>query len=236
MNQHRLVFLTFAMTAALPGAPIAVVSYDMLNGQAHTYSYRDKIYNGTGNPLVSLSPLSGGTGLLTDGVVGADDFTTDLGNGPSYEWVGWARNSFTGDPLDLTDANPTITFHFASVTSLSTVSLFINNLHTTISGVSIFKDAIISFSTDGVSFGNTIVYSTSLAEQTDTTARFITIPLNQTARHVRINLTRFPEWNWTFLAEVQFDDGLPSGEVPEPGSLLLLGPVLVVILRLKQFR
>src|SRR5215831_3533744 len=128
---------------SLYATPITVTSYEMLNGEAHTYSYLDKSYNGSGNPLVSLSPLSGGTGILTDGAVGVSDFTADLGHGRAYEWVGWARDSFHGDPLDPTDSIPVITFDFSGLQVLNSISLFVNNLGG-VSGVGIFDTAFIT--------------------------------------------------------------------------------------------
>jgi hypothetical protein len=205
-----------ATTAAL----VPVASYDMLNGQSHTYSYRDKTYNGSGDALVSLSPLSGGLGLLTDGILGATDFTADLGNGPAFEWVAWARDPADGSGnTDPGDTIPVITFHFSALQILNSISLHVNNFGAPLSGVGLFDTAAITFSTDGVNFGSPLTYTTSPVERADTSARFIIIPLGlASAQDVRVHLTRVD--NWVFLSEVAFD-GVDTVAAPEPGTAFL---------------
>src|SRR5215467_12100751 len=155
-----------ATSAVLSAATLAVASYDMLNGESHTWSYRDKTYNGSGDPTVSLSPLSGGRGLLTDGVTGVSDWTADLGNGHAYEWVGWALDSMVpGVPVDTNDTFATITFKLTSPALLNTVSLFVNNSH--IGGAGIFQTATVSFSNDDVNFVNPVTYNSTAADQAD---------------------------------------------------------------------
>jgi hypothetical protein len=223
----------------LSASPIQVASYEMLNGQAHSYSYLDKSYNGTGDRTASLAPLSGGTGILTDGVVGVSDFTANLGHGPAYEWVGWARNSFHNDPLDYGDTIPVITFDFSGLQVLNSISLFVDNpdgqpngTESGLSGIGIFDTAFITFSTDGVNYGSQLIYTTSAAERADPSARYVTINLGGiSASHVQVHLTRTD--NWVFLSEVQFDGGTTTtgtSPTPEPGSLLLSGAALAGLL------
>jgi predicted outer membrane repeat protein len=218
-----------AGSLSLSASQLTVQSYDMLNGEAHTYSYMDKTYNGSGNPTVALSPLSGGTGLLTDGTVGVTNFAANLGNGAAYEWVGWALNpQFPPTPIDTTDSFATITFKLTSPALVNTVSLFINNSARVEGGVAIFGTATISFSNDDVNFVDPVTYITSSADQADATARYINIATNQTTpfQYVQIHLTHDPNFqnSWVFLSEVNFD-GTTNGNAatPEPASALLAG-------------
>jgi hypothetical protein len=74
-----------------PNPPIVVKSYAMLNGMSHHDNYYDAAYAGadlyglgTGSGLnyISMYPLAGGTGYLTDGVVGASDAFADPAKSP----------------------------------------------------------------------------------------------------------------------------------------------------------
>jgi MYXO-CTERM domain-containing protein len=215
-----------AGSAFLSAAPLTVASYDMLNGEAHHYNYMDKSYNGSGTPTLALSPLSNGTGLLTDGSTGATDWGANLGNGPAYEWVGWALNSQNNNPVDTNDTFATITFKLTSPADVNTVSLFINNFNPgVIGGVSLFGTATISFSNDDVNFVNSITYTPTAAEHADTTARYINISTNQVTpfQYVQVHLTHDPTLSnsWVFLSEVTFDGTTAGTATPEPASGLL---------------
>jgi hypothetical protein len=198
--------------------PIPVVSYDMLNGMRHYRDYMDKSYNGLGNPMLPATPLSGGSGELTDGQTGLTNWLADLGNGQAYEWVGWAINDFDNDPIDYNDSFATITFKFAQATPVGSVSLFVNNELT--GDVEVFAKATITFSNDNTNFGNPVVYTSTAPDRADTTAHYLTIPLNQTTpyQYVRIHLehqsgpiyqTYFPG-EWLFISEVTFDSAVFS--------------------------
>ena len=99
------------IAAKAVAAPVAVtpVSYDMLNGCACFDIYTDASYSGAGNPNATSSALSGGTGELTDGFI-----PTASWNVNAAPYVGWQSETI---PI------PTITFHFASVVNLGTVTL-----------------------------------------------------------------------------------------------------------------
>lgn len=90
-------------------------SYDMFNGygtaSGGSYNYWDADYGGSGNPTQDFSPLSGGLGDLTDGVVAGlnwDQVENLAGTGP---YVGWR------------DIDPVITFHFAQPTSFASLTV-----------------------------------------------------------------------------------------------------------------
>lgn len=94
MRTGLLLATVLAGTAAASDQ-IMPLSYDMLNGESGTYTYWDDSYNGTGNTTQSLSPLSGGLGDLTDGVIATSNW--GITPGP---YVGWQS------------VTPVITFHF----------------------------------------------------------------------------------------------------------------------------
>ena len=85
---------------------LAPIAYDMHNGQTGSYTYYDDTYDGDGSPGVSLSWLSNGLGDLTDGVI-----ATQRWNQTPVPYVGWR------------DIDPTITFHFASVVTVRSVTV-----------------------------------------------------------------------------------------------------------------
>jgi len=213
-------------SALLSAAPLTVASYDMLNGEKHTWSYMDKTYNGSGDRTVGLSPLSGGKGILTDGMVGADNIGTDLGNGPAYEWVAWALSGGGFSPPDPNDTNATITFKLTSPADINSISIFANNMATPVSGCYLFASATVSFSNDDVNFVNPITYTTTDADRANTSARYITIALNQSTpeQYVQVHLTHQSIANWLAIAEVTFDGTVPGqASTPEPTSAMLGG-------------
>jgi len=89
---------------------IMPVSYDMLNGETGNYTYYDDTYNGSGNPQQALSPLSGGLGDLTNGVIATQNW-----NVANLPYVGWHT------------VMPTITFHFAEDMRIHTVVLHVDD-------------------------------------------------------------------------------------------------------------
>jgi hypothetical protein len=85
------LFGVFLGSTAASAGPVAVSSYEMNNGNGTfslgTYNYLDGAYVGTSpaaNSITEQAPLTGGTGVLTNGVVPATDYT----QGPQ-QYVGW---------------------------------------------------------------------------------------------------------------------------------------------------
>ena len=120
----------FALAAALLGAAapaaasslLTVSSYDMPNGDGNGNggNYWD---TGCSNCLSTNcttggAALSGGTGLLTDGVIPNQSYDSGSGIGA---YVGWLQS-------------PTITFHFGSTQTVNEVKLYMDN--SAISGIS----------------------------------------------------------------------------------------------------
>ncbi len=89
---------------------IAPTSYDMLNGETGSYTYFDDTYDGIGSVTTPLSPLSGGLGDLTDGVI-----ATQHWNETPVPYVSWKT------------IDPTITFRFAHPVWIQTVVLHLDD-------------------------------------------------------------------------------------------------------------
>ena len=107
------VLLSPLFAASARGEMLTVLSYDMPNGYGQatggSYNYWDLKYNGSGNTMTDMAPLSGGVGDLTDGVISSDfwyNVENDAGTGPYVAWVA---------------IDPTITFRFDGVSSYETI-------------------------------------------------------------------------------------------------------------------
>ena len=99
-----------AVRSFTTGNALIPTSYDMVNGQSGSYSYYDDTYDGSGDPTVALSPLSGGLGELTDGII-----ATEHWNETSSPYVGWNT------------VDPTITFHFAEPMFFDRVTIYVDD-------------------------------------------------------------------------------------------------------------
>lgn len=135
---------------------------------------------------------------LTDGVIGADNWAADLGNGAAYEWVGW-RN---GDP--------TITFNFGTTVNITQFQIGLNN-----------------FISGGVSLPTTVtidgtLYNLGGNEVTAGQRGFINFNQAFTGTTLQINLADGGSGNWIFTDEIRFV-GSNISAAPEPGTLALLG-------------
>lgn len=199
--KHFILAATLSMIA-LPGLAATVVpeSYAMLNGQTGSYEYWDQSYSGSGNPSASLSPLSGGTGDLTDGIIATQSWNVTevpVGNGP---YVGWLS------------INPAISFIFDTVYSFNSITFHFDDSNgaggvqpptsVVVNGVS----SPVPNPTGGAPFAFTLDLSS--VSPTDTLAATI---------------FRSPG-NWVFLSEVTFDAQVSA--VPVPASLPLLAGAL----------
>jgi hypothetical protein len=96
---------------------ITVISYDMNNGDGTaslgTYNYLDGAYKGTSAPANSTTegaPLTGGTGILTDGIIPTADYTLV----PS-QYVGWKYQ------------DPVLNFYLQPGSQVGQISLFFAN-------------------------------------------------------------------------------------------------------------
>lgn len=199
MNRVGLVSVLIALGCVTTWAtPITPTSYTATPGEVGGFAY----YDWTGQQL-------------TDGVLGADNWRLDLGNGHAYEWVGWLV------------ANPVITFDFGQLVSLNSLGLHLNNWGS--GAVNLPAGINITFSEDGVAFGNELAYG--ITNDGNRAARFFDFDTpGAVARYVRVNLYDLPNANgWIFVSEARFDGEYlaPPPSVPEPLSLLLIGSGLL---------
>jgi len=190
--------------AAMPATAVQVysTSYDMINGGGQTSggssNYWDRNYSGSGCTTCDGAYLSGGSGDLTDGVVPGQYWyalESPAGTGP---YVGWNQ---------VGQANPVITFHFAPGTTVTGLSVFVDN--TTFGGV--YAPAAILI--DGV--------NTAFSPPTYGTIGWINFTgLNLTGSSHTLELRQYDRL-WQFVGEVTFDGSVTAG-VPEPAIWALM--------------
>ncbi len=147
----------------------------------------------------SFNYFDDGGNQLTDGILGGQNWYADLGNGPAQEWVGYFN------------ANPTFTFDLGGIHPLTAIGFHINNNQE--GGVSLFGSASMRFSPDGIEWTLPIAYLTSVDQQSDTTARFLDIPVDVNARFVEVTFEDGP-MPWQFYSEARFQ----GTAVPEPST------------------
>lgn len=137
----------------------------------------------------------GGT-QLTDGILGDNNWTTDLGNGPAAEWVGWKT------------VNPDLTFNFASPVLITDVVIGFNY---NVPGHIFLPLTVII---NGISFNLT---GNELA---DVTREFLTFSGNFTGSSLNISFINDTSGlsNFIFIDEVQFLG--PTAPIPEPSLML----------------
>jgi len=191
------VLMVLGQTATGQSVLVSPVNYTMPNGGSGVGHYWDTGYSGKGCRTCDGASLSGGVGLLSDGVTGTDDFLADKGSGPAAEWMGWK-------------VEPVILFEFARPESFSTIRIHSNNRMAM--GVGLWDSVILSFSEDGTSFGDTFEYTTSPAERKNPKARFIDIalPRSVSAKYIKCRFLHSSEW--MFISEVQFVVSPPSAQ------------------------
>ncbi|HBA86717.1 MAG TPA: PEP-CTERM sorting domain-containing protein [Geobacter sp.] len=237
----NLISATLTVVALLGGVAvsqatlIAPSSYDMPNGYGTSvggeYNYWDTTYTGLGNKTADGAPLTGGTGKLTDGVIAAHSWEWNdadglphtesslLGDGP---YVGW------------TWGDPTITFHFADLVDIDTITFYVDDpandrYGNPRGGVAAPENFIIGGSTYAVNSPSpgTGPLAVRFAELDLQDIEDLTVTLDR-----EVSASMF----WVFMSEVTFDDGRNPAPVPEPSSLLLvaMGGVALSFLRYRR--
>ena len=237
---RKLFSATLTVAVLLGGAAashatlIAPASYDMPNGFGTSvggeYNYWDTTYNGSGNRTTDGAPLTGGTGKLTDGIIaqhswewtdayGPHTESSALGDGP---YVGW------------TWGDPTITFHFADLVNIHTITFYVDDPANDINGnprggVAAPENFIV---------GETSYAVNSASPGTGPLAVVLSNLDLENIKDLTVTLDREISANtfWVFMSEVTFDDGRNPVPVPEPSSLLLvaLGGVVLSFLRYRR--
>jgi len=209
------LFVAFA--GAAMAAPISPVSYDMRNGDGRasggSFNYWDRNYNGTGATTIDAAPLTGGLGDLTDGVVAGDlwfNLENAAGTGP---YVGWYK---------LRGADPAVVFNFAGAPMVDQIEIHVDNSN--FGGV---------FAFTGVRIDGTLY---TPAVPADGTHGWVTLSgLGLTGSQHSIQFLHESFNSWIFISEVRFS-GTPSGSVPEPATLCLLGLGLLAGVAARRWR
>ncbi|MBN8645385.1 MAG: PEP-CTERM sorting domain-containing protein [Candidatus Brocadiae bacterium] len=163
--------------AASGGALVFPSSYNMLNGETGTFTYWDDSYNGSGNTTQSGSPLSGGLGDLTDGVVATENWNVTPGL-----YVGW------------NDITPTITFNFEQAYDFESFTLFVDDSNG-FGGVSTPGSVDVRV--------NGVLSNVPLTDGASGAPLSFIIPLNAATDTVEITLNDGTA-QWVFLSEVSF--------------------------------
>jgi hypothetical protein len=197
------------LTGALKAGQVFSTSYDMPNGDSGTYHYWDASYTGSGNPLMDRSYLSGGHGILTDGIIPtqpASAYGADYPNGP---YVGW----FDGN------GNPTIVFHFASVVNISDVTINVDDS----SAFSPPEAVKIQEGSGGLSWIDPLPFTTI----TGPPAAF-SFPVSFTGDELDLTLDINKFSGWVYLSEVTFFN--TPNNVPDRGlTLAMLGMAMALL-------
>jgi hypothetical protein len=153
----------------------------------------------------SFNYFDDGDQQLLDGILGVDDWSADLGNGPAFEWVGYQT------------VDPSFSFAFTPGTHIENIALHANNLLS--GGVGLFGQAQIQTSLDGEVFSLASVFTPSAAQNATTTAQWINIPVSIDVPFVRITTTD-GLGSWQFYSEIQFAD--TAVVVPETSGYALI--------------
>ncbi|ELS00044.1 Calx-beta domain-containing protein [Gloeocapsa sp. PCC 73106] len=188
----------------MTGQRINPISYDMLNGETIRdgngpfYGVWDERYNGTGNPLEDASPLSGGLGDLTDGVIASQSWNIVEAPSGAGPYVGWG--SF----------NPIITFNFDGVVNIDTVTIYVDDSNGS-GGVSVPSSI-------GMRMGGSTFSSGGLVDPPESPPVSYTFSdLNFQGDSLELTLAR--RNTWVMLSEVTF-----FGSTDEPTVFLSLEP------------
>jgi hypothetical protein len=192
--------LGFAASGA-SATPLTVTSYAMNNGAHGSFNYRDFTYTPCGGVCdTTNAALSGGKGKLTDGVTPATSWYTQ---GELTQWVGWDNSQG--------QVNPQVTFNFAGVQTIDTVSVWVDN---SLGAGGVYLPSSITI--NGV---NHLVAPDNINPD----PRLLTFSgLGITGSSVNVQFFQTGGYPWLMVGEVMFDGG---HGVPEPATwaLMLVG-------------
>ena len=170
------------------------------NAQGGTYNYFDETRR-----------------QLIDGKYGNNIWQSDLGNGPAYEWVGWANRGSVNVDFNMGGSK-----HVDSI-SVGTVQDFLGDV--VVPNVSIYS----SFDNLHWAFAGQLLTSASSANNFQHFELTLN-GLNITAPFIRVNLSEaYPAW--IFTDEVDFN----TGHVPDGGATVgLLGGAVVLLAGMRK--
>ena len=193
--KKRFLGIVFGLCASVAqAAPIVPLSYTATAGEGQAQGGTFNYFDDTSRQLI-------------DGVRGVNDWTANLGNGNAYEWVGWRV------------ANPSFTFNFGSVVSISSMTIGLNRTE----GAGIFTAITGSAGSNPIMIpGNTFTDGT----RSDLLFIFANPVVGST---FQLSLTDGNTGRWIFIDEITFDDGRPTSVIPLPGTFALMFPALALI-------
>jgi PEP-CTERM motif len=182
------------------------VSYDTPNGYGQAsggyLNYWDATYTGAGQVTEDGAPLTGGKGVLTDGIH-ADQV-----------WEAVSNVQGTGPFVAWKDINPTITFHFAEPVAITSIMVSYDR-GSTDTGVG----SPASYVIDGQAFArDTVLPPLSPSPDYPPIFRLATDEFSGitfTGKDLTVTVNRSNAW--TFLSEVSFTGTV----VPEPATWAL---------------
>jgi hypothetical protein len=164
---------------------IKPISYDMLNGETGSYNYWDESYTGIGNRFQDLSPLSGGLGDLTDGVIASQNwYVTEAPAGPG-PYVAWLS------------VNPSITFNFGKNVDIDRVIVHVDDTSSNNSSV-VMPPQSIRLSMAGNTFNSGQINDPPGAQP----LAYVFSGLNFHGDSLKLDLVR-RTW-WVHVSEVEF--------------------------------
>lgn len=205
-----LACAAIACSAGAQAVQIAPVSYDMLNGETGTYTYYDESYSGSGNPQATQSPLSGGLGDLTDGVIATQNWfiAEQAANGP---YVGW----YTIDPV--------ITFHFSGAPTITDIVFHFDDSN---GGGGVFAPTGVNV--DGTDY--------AISDPAGSAPFSFTVSgLSLTKPSFDVQLQTASTSRWVMVSEIEFH-GSETPQVPLPAPFALLGAGMIGLGALAKMR
>uniref|UniRef100_A0A8C0GC10 Discoidin domain-containing receptor 2 n=1 Tax=Chelonoidis abingdonii TaxID=106734 RepID=A0A8C0GC10_CHEAB len=173
-------------TIAAPGSPIIYLNDSTYDGfQEHLY---------------------GGLGQLTDGVLGLDDFTQShqYRVWPGYDYVGWKNESFSTGSVEME-------FQFDRQRNFTSMKVHCNNMFS--KGVKIFQKVECLFKPRLiVEWESEPVGVSTILDDKNPSARFVTIPLNQRVGKAVLCRFYFAD-TWMMISEISFQSGKSPSKV-----------------------
>lgn len=142
-----------------------------------------------------FATLYGGLGQLTDGEVGGEAFWLDVGNGPSFEWLGW---------YDMVNKKPSLLFEFETPRKFKKMLLHGNNRP---GNVKVFRNLIVAFSIDNLYYFSYVNFypSQNLTSQ-KSKSLWIEVDLKgHVGKYLRLDFSY--EGKWIVLSEIEFESG-----------------------------
>ncbi|XP_075762058.1 discoidin domain-containing receptor 2-like isoform X2 [Pelodiscus sinensis] len=172
-------------TIAAPGSPIVYLNdstYDGFQERRHLY---------------------GGLGQLTDGVLGLDDFTQShqYRVWPGYDYIGWKNESFSAGFVEME-------FQFDRQRNFTSMKVHCNNMFP--KGVKIFHKVECLFKPRLIAeWEPDPVGVSTILDDKNPSARFVTIPLNQRVGKAVLCRFHFAD-TWLMISEISFQSDMEN--------------------------